>query len=194
MSTNPPQLVRASAAKPGGRSQLAVATIGFAATFWVWALLASLEPELTRRFALDPLAVGLLVGVPLAVGSVGRFPVGVLTDRFGARLVLPAVAVTAAAALVAAALVATVPGLIAVAVAFGVAGTMFAAGAALVSRCYPRDRRGRALGVFGSGMAGASIAGVTSLHVDSLDEHRIVFLVAASALVVFAATAAVVVR
>lgn len=173
---------------------LAVATIGFAATFWLWTMLASLVPELTHGFALDPLPLGLLVGVPLAIGALGRFPVGVLTDHYGARLVLPAVAVVAAVPLVVAALVAQVPALVAVVLASAVGGTTFAAGAALVCRHFPPVRRGLALGVFGTGMAGAAVAVLTSPYLDYPHEYRTAFLLAAAVLIVFAGTAAAVVR
>src|ERR671936_483887 len=88
---------------------VAVATLGFGVTFWVWALLAGFGPGLTHRFGLGPLEQGLLVGVPVAAGALGRFPVGVLTDRYGARVMLPAVSTAAAVSVAAVAFVTSVP-------------------------------------------------------------------------------------
>lgn len=173
---------------------VAVATTGFAAAFWVWSLVASLEPDLARRFGLSAAQQGLLVGAALIIGSLGRFPVGVLTDRYGARLTVPAVSLAGAVPLAAAAFVDSALALVAVACSFGAAGTMFAAAAALVSRSCPPDRRGRALGVLGAGVAGVAVAAIASPSMSYAGDSRTVFLLAAAVLTVFAAVAAAVVR
>ena len=46
--------------------------------------------EMTGRFGVHPY-LALLVAVPVVVGSLGRIPVGALTDRLGARLMFPAI-------------------------------------------------------------------------------------------------------
>lgn len=173
---------------------MALATVGFAATFWVWALLASLGPELSGRIGLSPLGQGVLAAVPFAIGSLGRFPVGVLTDRYGARLMLPTVSMAGAAALVGAAFVDSMPALVLVACALGIAGTMFAIGFALVSRSCSAEKRSLALGVFGTGVVGAAAAGVTVPRLAQLDDYRTVLLQAAAALAAFAVVAAAVVH
>ena len=73
---------------------LALATVGFAVNFWAWALLSPLGPlfrtadagSASRRSE-----QALLVAVPVIVGSLGRIPVGALTDRFGGRVMFPLV-------------------------------------------------------------------------------------------------------
>ena len=70
---------------------LVLATAGFMVNFWAWALLGPLGPGIKERLGLSFAAQSLLVAVPVVVGSLGRIPIGVLTDRFGARIMFPAV-------------------------------------------------------------------------------------------------------
>src|SRR3954470_5544249 len=84
---------RPGAAPSGSRAgvMLALATIGFAVNFWAWALLSPLAVKFTAALHLSSFQQALLVAVPVVVGSVGRIPVGALTDRFGGRLMFPLV-------------------------------------------------------------------------------------------------------
>jgi NNP family nitrate/nitrite transporter-like MFS transporter len=73
---------------------LALATIGFAVNFWAWALLSPLAPKFKDVLHLSSFQQALLVAVPVVVGSLGRIPVGALTDRFGGRIMFPLVSLT----------------------------------------------------------------------------------------------------
>src|SRR3974390_1009937 len=69
---------------------LILATAGFAVNFWAWALLSPLGPKFKDVLHLSPFAQALVVAVPVIVGSLGRIPVGALTDRLrGPGLVPP---------------------------------------------------------------------------------------------------------
>src|SRR5215831_21300021 len=70
---------------------LTVATVGFAVNFWAWALLSPLGPKFKDVLHLSPFAQALVVAVPVIVGSLGRIPVGALTDRRGGRVMFPLV-------------------------------------------------------------------------------------------------------
>jgi NNP family nitrate/nitrite transporter-like MFS transporter len=70
---------------------LGLATLGFALNFWAWALLSPLGPRLRETLHLTAFQQALLVAVPVLVGSLGRIPMGALTDRFGGRTMFPAV-------------------------------------------------------------------------------------------------------
>lgn len=78
---------------PAGRpwTMLTLATLGFAVNFWAWALLSPLGPRFKETLALSSFEQSLLVAVPVVVGSLGRIPVGALTDRFGGRVMFPLV-------------------------------------------------------------------------------------------------------
>jgi nitrate/nitrite transporter NarK len=83
---------------------------------------------------------------------------GMLTDRFGGRIVFTALFLATAAA---AAMVPTATSfgmLVGFAFVLGLAGSSFAVGVGFVSRWFPPDRQGTALGVYGLGNIGHSAA------------------------------------
>src|SRR5690606_34601867 len=84
-----PDRAPASATVPGSTAQLALATAGFAICFWAWALLSPLGNSYGQLYSLSDFEVSVLVAVPVIVGSLGRIPVGALTDRLGARVMFP---------------------------------------------------------------------------------------------------------
>ena len=116
---------------PQGRPalMLALATVGFAVNFWAWALLSPLGPRFKDALRSAPFQQALLVAVPVVVGSLGRIPVGALTDRFGGRVMFPLVSFAT-----------IVPVLF-----LGLAGHRAPAGAA-GRRVLPRHRRHRVRG------------------------------------------------
>src|SRR3954454_24458065 len=64
---------------------LGLATVGFALNFWAWALLSPLGTYFKDSLDLTSSRQALLVAVPVIVGSLGRIPVGALTNRDGAE-------------------------------------------------------------------------------------------------------------
>jgi MFS transporter, NNP family, nitrate/nitrite transporter len=48
-------------------------------------------PIIRRQLHLDPLQASIAVAVPVLLGSLGRIPLGMLTDRYGGRIVFSAV-------------------------------------------------------------------------------------------------------
>src|SRR5919107_6015802 len=81
----------ATGAAPSSNVQLALATVGFAINFWAWALISPLGKAYGADYQLSDVEVSVLVAVPVIVGSLGRIPVGALTDRLGARTMFPIV-------------------------------------------------------------------------------------------------------
>src|SRR5262245_24106521 len=70
-----------------GPAMLALATIAFALCFAVWGLIAPLAPTFRDLYQLSGTQVGLLLAVPVLLGSVARLPLGLVTDRYGGRLI-----------------------------------------------------------------------------------------------------------
>ena len=70
---------------------LAMAALGFAVNFWAWALLSPLGTHFKLSLHLSSFQQALVVAVPVVVGALGRIPVGALTDRYGGRLMFPAI-------------------------------------------------------------------------------------------------------
>ena len=139
---------------------LALATLGFAVNFWAWALLSPLGPQLKDSLHLSSFSQALIVAVPVVVGSLGRIPVGALTDRFGGRVMFPVVSLVAIVPVLFLGL-AGHSSLAAVLVGgffLGIAGTAFAVGVPFVNAWFPPQRRGLAIGIFGAGMGGTAIS------------------------------------
>ena len=101
--------------------------------------------ELVRR------SVGDIIPAPDVDGH------GILTDRFGGRSVFSLVMLAAAVAAFALPYAHSYPMLLVLGLGLGLAGGSFAVGIAYVSRWFPQERQGTALGVFGAGTIGAAL-------------------------------------
>jgi MFS transporter, NNP family, nitrate/nitrite transporter len=147
-------------------TMLAVATVGFAVNFWAWALISPLGAFFTDSLGLSAVQKSLLVAVPVVVGSLGRIPVGALTDRFGARTMFPLVsALTIVPVLFIGYLAADSYALMLLGgFVLGLGGTTFAIGVPLVNAWFPPAKRGTALGIFGAGMGGTAISAFSTVQ------------------------------
>ncbi|MCX4677432.1 MFS transporter [Streptomyces sp. NBC_01433] len=184
---------------PAGRQSsaayrnLAVATIGFALTFWAWNLIAPMSGDYKERLGLSSFQQSFLVAVPVIVGSLGRIPVGALTDKYGARLMFPVVsALTIVPVLLLIPAKNSYGAMLAVGFLLGLGGTTFAIGIPLVNSWFPPADRGLALGVFGMGMGGVALSGYFTPRIAEHGDN-LPFLVVAAALAVYAILAAVLV-
>ncbi|GAA4867123.1 NarK/NasA family nitrate transporter [Serinicoccus chungangensis] len=171
---------------------LVVATAGFAVNFWAWALLSPLGPMFRDTGALgvlDESDVALLVAVPVLVGSFGRIVAGALTDRYGGRVMFPAVSgVTILPVLFIAFFALDSFALLLLGGFFlGVAGTVFAVGVPFVNAWFPPERPGLAIGIFGAGMGGTAISALTTVQLFTEQGERAPFVITAVVLAVYAA-------
>src|SRR4030095_15233424 len=124
--TTPPQRTVPTA---GCGMALALATIGFAVNFWAWSLLSPLAPRYQELLGLSPLAVSLMVAVPVIVGSLGRIPLGALTDRYGGRIVFASLSFAVIAPVLFLAFATSYPALLAGGLLLGLGGGSLAGGA-----------------------------------------------------------------
>jgi NNP family nitrate/nitrite transporter-like MFS transporter len=145
---------------------LAVATIGFGINFWAWALISPLGAFYTEALGLSALEKSLLVAVPVIVGSLGRIPVGALTDRYGARVMFPLVSALTIVPVLFIGFVASdsYAQMLLGGFVLGLGGTTFAIGVPLVNAWFPPAKRGTALGIFGAGMGGTAISAFTTVQ------------------------------
>ncbi|MBG0830110.1 NarK/NasA family nitrate transporter [Planomonospora sp. ID67723] len=175
---------------------LALATLGFAVNFWAWALLSPLGPRFKELLSLSASQQALLVAVPVIVGSLGRIPVGALTDRFGGRAMFPLIS----AATIVPVLFIGVAGqgsLTALLVGgffLGIAGTVFAVGVPFVNAWFPPHRRGLAVGIFGAGMGGTAISALTTVKLVKTGGAATPFVITAIVLAAYAVLAWLVMR
>jgi NNP family nitrate/nitrite transporter-like MFS transporter len=137
---------------------LVLATVSFTLSFAAWGLIAGLASVFTGLYNLTASQTALLVAVPVLLGSVARLPMGILTDRFGGRLVFTALLLFSSLAAFVVPLTRSYESLLIAAFLIGMAGSSFAVGAAFVSRWTPAARQGSALGVYGMGTMGQSLA------------------------------------
>jgi MFS family permease len=182
---------------PAGRRgvMLALATVGFLVNFWAWALISPLGVAYREELGLTAFEQALLVAVPVVVGSVGRIPVGALTDRLGARVMFPAVSfLTVLPVLFVGLFGDSYPTLLLGGFFLGIGGTAFAVGVPLVNAWYPPARRGLALGVFGMGMGGTAVSAFTTVQLAARYGRAFPFLLVAVVLVVYGVVAALLLR
>jgi len=177
-------------AAPGGGSPraLALATAAFTVSFFAWSLLGPLGPDLQDEIGLSEVELAIVVAVPVLMGSLMRIPLGVLTDRLGARSVFPVLMAFTLVPLIAlAAFHEALWALVCFGFLLGFAGASFAVGVPYVNRWYPPERQGVALGIYGMGTGGTVIAGLVAPRIADAWGLAAPFVVAA---VVVAVTAA----
>jgi MFS transporter, NNP family, nitrate/nitrite transporter len=180
--TSPAPAVLASRAQT---RNLALATWAFAISFWAWNLIAPLGVRYTDELGLSSAQKSLLVALPILVGSVGRIPAGMLTDRYGGRLMFAVL------------LFASIPPVLLVSLAgnrgsygllllfgffLGIAGTTFAVGIPFVSAWYEPSRKGFATGVFGAGMGGTALSAFFTPRFVSWFGYTVTHVIIAAAL------------
>jgi NNP family nitrate/nitrite transporter-like MFS transporter len=169
---------------------LALATVGFALCFWAWALISPLGSTYAKEFGLDAFQQALLVAVPVIVGSLGRIPVGALTDRLGARLMFPLVAALTIVPVVFVGFLGNSFALVIIGGFFlGLGGTSFAVGVPLVNGWFPPARRGTALGIFGAGMGGTAVSAFSTVQIADAWGRPAPFVIVAVALAAYAVIA-----
>lgn len=146
----------------GGRMRnLVLATAASVAGFWAWNSVATLGAFYTQNLHLNAATTGILVAMPVFVGSLGRIVVGALTDKYGGRALFSFVLLAAIVPILLVAVGGTIRSfalVLGAGLLLGVAGTVFAVGIPFVSAWFEPSRRGFATGVFGAGMGGTALA------------------------------------
>jgi len=140
------------------RRHLALGTISFTVCFAAWGLISAFAPRFRELLHLSPSETALLVAVPVLLGSLARLPMGILADRFGARILFAVLMAGVAIPVWLVPLQATYTNLLVVAFFLGLAGSSFAIGVNYCSRWTPPAQQGGALGVYGLGNIGQSAA------------------------------------
>ncbi len=134
-----------------------LSTIAFTICFAVWTIFSIIGVQIKQELGLSETQFGLLVGTPILTGSLIRLALGIWTDQYGGRLVLSLVMISAAVATMLLTLAYDYPTYLLAALGVGIAGGSFSVGIAYVSRWFPKERQGTALGIFGAGNIGAAV-------------------------------------
>jgi MFS transporter, NNP family, nitrate/nitrite transporter len=144
-------------ADPRSSQILCMSTLGFAACFAVWTIFSIIGIGIKGELGLNETGFGLLIATPILTGSLLRMPLGIWSDRYGGRLVFVVVMLASASAAFLLPLAHTYPLMLLAGLGVGIAGSSFAVGVSYVSRWYPKEKQGTALGIFGVGNVGAAV-------------------------------------
>jgi len=143
--------------QPGASAALWLSTFAFTASFAVWTIFSIIGVQIQQDLALTETQFGLLIGTPILTGSLIRLVLGVWTDQYGGRVVYPLVMLAAALATFLLSYANTYPQFLLAALGVGIAGGTFAVGVTYVSKFFPVEKQGTALGIFGAGNVGAAV-------------------------------------
>ncbi|WP_308367332.1 MULTISPECIES: MFS transporter [unclassified Microbulbifer] len=136
---------------------LVSATAMFAANFSVWTLYAVLGVSIRDQLNLSATEFGVLLAAPMLSGALLRFPVGLLAERFSAKKIILAQALSLLPILLLLPRVHSYSGHLLAGLWLGISGTAFVSGIRYISPWFDRRRQGTAMGIFGAGNAGAAV-------------------------------------
>ncbi len=134
-----------------------LSTVSFTLCFAVWTLFSIIGLSIRETLALSEFEYGVLIATPVLSGSLVRIILGVWTERYGGRLVFSLQMVLTGVATWALTHAHSYFTFLLAALGIGLAGGAFIIGVAYVSKWFPQERQGTALGVFGMGNVGAAI-------------------------------------
>ena len=146
----------------GGTEAARLALMAFTATFYGWALLGPLGPELQEDLGLSDVQLSSRSRCRAARLDHAD-PDGRLSARYGGRTGSPGCSPSASSRSSLLGFVHDSFGaIIVLGFLLGAAGSSFAIGVPFVNRWYPPERQGAALGMYGAGMGGTVLAGLTA--------------------------------
>ena len=157
VSTTKPRSDAAANERSGATLALALGTLAFAVSFAAWSLLSPLSSGIQRNLGLSEFQTSVLIAVPVILGSLLRLPLGIMTDRYGGRRVFTGLLLLVLPALLILSQATSYTTLLLGGLWVGLSGASFAVGVPFVSRYYPPERQGFALGVYGAGNIGTAI-------------------------------------
>lgn len=142
----------------GNSFQLLLGTGAFAFCFAVFGSVSAMMPIIRKQLELSPIQVSVAIAIPVLLGSLGRIPLGMLTDRFGGRLIFTIVMACSVVPAMLMGFVTQYWQLVLCGLLIGIALATFSVGVAFVSGWYPPEKQGTALGIYGAGNIGQSLA------------------------------------
>ena len=139
------------------KTALTASTLAFTVCFAVWTIFSIIGIKIKAELGLSDTQFGLLIATPILTGSLSRIFLGIWADQYGGRLVNTLLMLVTAGAVALLTLANTYEMFLVAALGLGLAGGSFAVGISYVSKWYPKEQQGTALGIFGMGNVGAAI-------------------------------------
>ncbi|MDK8875193.1 MFS transporter [Paracoccus sp. SSJ] len=134
-----------------------LSTTAFTLCFAVWTIFSIIGITIKEELGLTEFEYGVLIATPILTGSLVRLILGVWTERYGGRLVFSLQMLFTGIATWALTWAESYAGFLLAALGVGMAGGSFIIGVAYVSKWFPAQRQGTALGIFGMGNVGAAV-------------------------------------
>jgi NNP family nitrate/nitrite transporter-like MFS transporter len=142
---------------PRAYAVLFASTFAFMVCFAVWMMFGVIGIPLKEALGLNNTQFGLLASTPVLLGAAMRLPLGVWTDRFGGRIVMTVLLLSAALPVWLVSYATQYWQLLAIGLPLGIVGAAFAVGTPYCARFFPEEKRGFAMGFFGAGTSGAAL-------------------------------------
>lgn len=138
-------------------SVLSASTLAFTICFAVWVMFSIIGIPIKERLGLTETQFGLLAAMPILTGSLIRLPLGMLTDKFGGRVVFFILMLSCVGPLYLISAATELWQFLLLGLFVGLAGGSFSVGISYCARWFSKSRQGLAMGVFGAGNAGAAL-------------------------------------
>ncbi|MDO4895822.1 MAG: nitrate/nitrite transporter [Moraxella sp.] len=136
---------------------LASSTIAFTVCFMIWMMFAVLGIPIQNTLNLNDTQFGLLAAMPVLTGSLVRLPIGLLTDKYGGRIVYFVLMIITVIPIYLMAHATQFWHFLILGLFVGLAGGSFTVGIAYVAKWFEPKNQGFAMGVFGAGNAGSAL-------------------------------------
>ncbi len=136
---------------------LGMSTGAFTICFMVWMMFAVLGVPIKELLQLNETQFGLLASTPVLTGSLIRLPLGMLTDRFGGRIVFFVLMLVSVLPIYLIGEATQYWQFLVLGLFVGLAGGSFSVGIAYVAKWFDKTNQGLAMGIFGAGNAGAAL-------------------------------------
>jgi NNP family nitrate/nitrite transporter-like MFS transporter len=137
-------------------------TLAFACNFAVWTMFSIIGIKIKQELSLSDTQFGILVATPILTGSITRLPLGIMTDRYGGRIIFFIQMLLVAIPTYGLAFATEYWQYLVIGLFVGLAGGSFAIGIAYTSAWFDDKRQGTAMGIFGAGNAGAAITNLVA--------------------------------
>ncbi|OPH34797.1 MFS transporter [Moraxella equi] len=136
---------------------LTSSTIAFTVCFMIWMMFAVLGIPIQKALDLSETQFGLLAATPVLTGSLVRLPLGMMTDKYGGRIVFFALMIACVVPIFLMSYANAYWQFLVLGLFAGLAGGSFSVGIAYVAKWFEAERQGFAMGVFGAGNAGSAL-------------------------------------
>ncbi|OAV28851.1 Nitrate/nitrite transporter [Moraxella catarrhalis] len=123
----------------------------------IWMMFAVLGIPIQQALDLNETQFGLLAATPVLTGSLVRLPLGIMTDKYGGRIVFFVLMLATVLPIFLMGYADQYWQFLLLGLFVGLAGGSFSVGIAYVAKWFEADKQGFAMGVFGAGNAGSAI-------------------------------------